>query len=106
MGLAILQLFAVKEQIRMGEVPERCSVSLAIRIIRETVNHWQERPVHGEALRVRMRWAVTDNYRRTSSKKARYRADFKDRPAAKTPRLVDATVRQKLLLQKHLATAA
>jgi hypothetical protein len=105
-GLAIIQLFAVKEQIQVGEVPERCSVSLAIRIVRETVDRWQERPTFGETLRVRLRTAVTDDYQRTGSKKARYRADFKDKPSAKKPKLMDATRKQKLLLRKHLATAA
>lgn len=105
-GLAIIQLFAVKEQIQVGEVPARCSVSLAIRIVRELVDRWQERPTPAESLRFRMRSALSDEYPRTSSKKARYRADFKDKPAAKQPKLVAATREQKLLLQKHLAAAA
>ena len=58
-GLAIIQLFAVKEQIQFGEPPEHCSVSLAIRIVRETVDRWQETPAAGETFRVRLRAAAT-----------------------------------------------
>lgn len=105
-GLAIIQLFAVKEQIEIGEVPGRCSVSLAIRIVRETFDRWHDRPALPEMLRVRLRAAVTDDYQRTSSKKARYRGDFKDKPSATKPKLIDATRKQKLMLQKHLAMAA
>ena len=54
-GLAIIQLFAVKEQIEFGELPEHCSVSLAIRIVRESVDRWQETPAAGETFRLRLR---------------------------------------------------
>jgi hypothetical protein len=105
-GLAIIQLFAIKEQIQFGEPPEHCSVSLAIRIVRETADRWQETPAAGETLRLRLRAAVADEYQRTGSKKARYRADFKDKPSAKKPKLLDATRQQKQWLEKHLKKAA
>jgi hypothetical protein len=105
-GLAIIQLFAVKEQIAFGELPERCSVSLAIRIVRETVERWQETPSAGETLRLRLRTAVADDYQRTGSKKARYRADFKDKPSAKKPKVLNATRQHKQWLEKHLKKAA
>jgi hypothetical protein len=105
-GLAIIQLFAVKEQIQFGELPEHCSVSLAIRIVRETVDRWQETPAAGDTFRLRLRAAVADDYQRTGSKKARYRADFKDKPSAKKPKVLDATRQQKQWLEKHLKKAA
>jgi hypothetical protein len=105
-GLAIIQLFAIKEQIQFGEAPEYCSVSLAIRIVRETVGRWQETPATGETFQLRLRAAVGDDYRRTSSKKARYRPDFKDKPSAKKPKLLDATPQHKQWLQQHLKKAA
>jgi hypothetical protein len=106
LGLAIIQLFAVKEQAQFGEPPERCSVSLAIRIVRETVDRWHETPAHGESFRLRLRAAVADDYQRTSSKKARHRPHCKDKPSAKKPKLRDATKQQKQWLEIHLKNAA
>lgn len=104
-GLAIIQLFAVKEQVPFGESPEQGSVSLAIRIVRETVDRWQETPAAGETLRLRLRAAVADGYQRTGSKKARYQTDFKDKPAAKKPKLVNASRRHKQWLANYLNAA-
>jgi len=106
LGLAIIQLFAVKEQVQFGELPQQCSVSLAIRIVRETLDRWHEAPGPSETFRMRLRAAVADDYHRASSKKARYRPDFKDRPAAKQPKLLDATRQQKQWLINHLKQAA
>jgi hypothetical protein len=106
LGLAIIQLFALKEQVQFGELPEQSSVSLAIRIVRETLDRWYETPAADETFARRLRTAVGDNYRRTSSKKARFRSDFKDKPTAKQPKLLDATRQQKQWLIKHLQKAA
>jgi hypothetical protein len=105
-GLTIIQLFAVKEQIQFGEPPEQCSVSLAIRIVRETVDRWHETPAAGETFRLRLRAAIIDDYQRTTSKKARYRTDSKDKPSAKKPKLLNATKQHKQWLAKLLAAAA
>jgi gamma-glutamyl:cysteine ligase YbdK (ATP-grasp superfamily) len=105
-GLSIIQLFAIKEQIRFREPPEHSSVSLAIRIVRETLDRWQEAPAAGQSLRLRLRLAVADNYLRTSSKKARYRADFKDKPSAKKPKIRNATKQHKQWLKQHLGKVA
>lgn len=51
-GLSIIQLS--EEQIRFGTLPEHCSVSLAIRIVHETVDRWQETPTTSETLRLRL----------------------------------------------------
>lgn len=104
-GLTMIQLFALKEQIPLGEPPEQCSVSLAIVVVRETVDRWHETPADGETLNVRLRAAVLDAYQRTSSKSARFRTDFKDKPSAKQPKLIDATQRHKQWLAKYLAAA-
>jgi hypothetical protein len=106
LGLAIIQLFAVKEQIEFGEPPEQCSVSLAIRIVRETVDRWHETPDDGDSFHLRLRAAVADDYPRTGSKKARHRPHSKDKPSAKKPKLVDATRQQKQWLAKHLKQSA
>jgi len=105
-GLAIIQLFAVKEQIEFGEPPERSSVSLAVRIVRETVDRWRETPAKEEILARRLRTAVVDDYQRNGSKKARYRHDFKDKPSATKPKLRNASQRHKQWLKQYLATVA
>jgi hypothetical protein len=98
--------YYARPQIEFGELPEHSSVSLAIRVVRESVDRWQETPAAGDTFRLRLRAAVTDNYQRTRSKKARYRADFKDKPSAKKPKLLDATRQQKQWLEKLLKIAA
>jgi len=105
-GLAIIQLFAVKERVALGEPPEQSSVSLAIRIVRETVDRWRETPAAGETFRSRLRAAVADDYQRAASKKARYQTDFKDKPSAKKPKLINAKRQHKRWLAMHLASAA
>jgi hypothetical protein len=106
LGLAIIQLFAVKEQVEFGEPPEHCSVSLAIRIVRETIDRWHETPADGQSFQLRLRAAVADDYQRTSSKKARHRPYCKDKPSAKKPRILDATKQQKQWLKKLNTKAA
>ncbi len=43
-GLWLIQLFAVKEQVEIGAVPEQCSVAMAIAVVRDTFRRWWERP--------------------------------------------------------------
>ena len=106
LGLSIIQLFAVKEQIQFGHPPEQSSVSLAIRIVRQTLDRWYHAPAAGETFAQRLRAAVTDNYQRTTSKKARFRFDSHQQPAAKQPKLLDATRQQRQWLINHLKRAA
>jgi hypothetical protein len=106
LGLAIIQLFAVKEQVQFGMTPEESSVSLAIRIVRETLDHWYETPAAAATFSKRLRSAVIDNYQRSSSKKARFRFDFHQKPAAKQPKILDATRQQKQWIINYLKRAA
>jgi hypothetical protein len=106
LGLAIIQLFAIKEQIQFGEVPAQSSISLAVRIVRETLDRWYEKPATSQSFAMRLRTAVNDNYQRASSKKARFRYDFHQKPVAKKPKLRDATKQQKQWLINHLKQAA
>jgi hypothetical protein len=89
LGLWIIQLFAVKEQIEIGEVPEHCSVSLAIQVVRTTFQRWSERPE--EDFWDQIRGATKDEYKRKSAKRARYRPNYKDKPAAGKPKVRSAT---------------
>ena len=106
LGLWMIQLFAVKEQIEIGDVPEHCSVSLAIHIVRTTFQRWSEYPDANEAFATRMQAAVKDDYKRTSRKQARYRPKYKDKPSAGKPIIVTATRQHKSRLTQHLNIAA
>jgi len=91
LGLWIIQLFAAKEQIEIGEVPQQCSVSLAIHVARTTFQRWSERPVEEEAFTLRLQLAIKDPYQRTRSKQAGYHPNYKEQPSAGKPVLVRAT---------------
>ena len=104
MGLWLIQLFAVKEQIEIGEVPEHCSVSLAIQIIRAMMQNCAGRPM--VSFEEKMGAARKDSYQRKRSKKARYRPDSKDKPAAGKPKVRMATREHKARLRKYLNAAA
>jgi hypothetical protein len=91
-GLWMIQLFAVKEQIAIGEVPEHCSVSLAIQVIRATFQRPSEIP--DEAFTIQLRTATKDTYQRKTSKEARYKPEYKDKPAAGQPKVLTATRKQ------------
>jgi hypothetical protein len=103
-GLWLIQLFAVKEQVEIGEIPEHCSVAMAIQVIRETLRRWWERPDDGFAAKLQA--ATKARYRQHSSKKARYRPNYKDKPAAGKPVILKATPWHKSRLQRCSATAA
>lgn len=104
LGLWLIQLFAVKEQVAIGTVPEQCSVSLAIQVIRMMLQRWSEEA--DESFAAKLRSARKDSYQRKTSKKARYRPDNKDKPAAGTPRVRTATRQHKAWLQEYLSAAA
>ena len=104
LGLWIVQLFAVKEQIELGEAPENCSVSLAIQVVRTTLQRWSERP--DQNFWKQLREATQDAYERKASKKARYRPNYKEKPKAGKPSVTKATKEQKVMLKRYLNAAA
>jgi Transposase DDE domain len=103
-GLWLIQLFAVKEQLEIGEVPEHCSVALAIQVIRETFRRWWERP--DETFVAKLQAAIKDQHKRRGSKKARYCPNYKDKPSAGKPVIRCATAWHKAKLSLPFATAA
>jgi hypothetical protein len=106
LGLWVIQLFAVKEQIEIGEVPDQCSVSLAIHVVRTTFQRWSERPHVHEAFATRLGAAIKDDYQRKTSKQARYKPNYKDKPSAGKPVIVTATRQHKARLIQYLQVAA
>jgi hypothetical protein len=106
LGLTLIQLFAVKEQIALGEPPQHSSVALALRIIREMMDRQQEPREPGADLSARLQEARRDRYQRQGSKKARYRPAYKDRPSAGHPKIITAQRKHKDFLRQYLAQAA
>ena len=107
LGLWMIQLFAVKEQLAIGQPPTRSSAALAIRAIRDVFHSWSEIPTQGTSLKSKLRHAVTDQYERSKkSKQARYRPDNKDKPHAGKPVLITANRQHKLMLKQYLALTA
>jgi hypothetical protein len=109
LGLWIIHLSAVKEQVKIGEPPSRTSAAMAIRVVRSILFVWCEVPEKGADLWTRLRNAVIDTYERQSSKRARYRPNKKDTPSAGKPKIVVANEKRKQQLERyrrHLANAA
>jgi hypothetical protein len=106
LGLTMIQLFAVKERIALGEPPQSSSVALAIRIIREMMDRRLEPSEPGEDLRTRLQEATTDPYQRKRPKQARYRPAYKDKPSAGKPKIIKAQRKHKRFLQQYLEQAA
>lgn len=104
LGLWLIQLFAVKEQVEIGQPPQRCSVSAAIEVIRTMVRCPAGLP--GEALAEKLQEATKDAYQRQRPKKGRYNPQYKDKPAAGEPVIRTATEEQKQWLQLYLQSAA
>jgi hypothetical protein len=94
-ALTLVQLFAIREQLKLEEPPENMSVALALKAIRHAMDQWNE-PVQGETtLHLQLRAATKDSYQRSSDKRGRYQPDFKDKPSATRPIILKATAKQK-----------
>ena len=106
LGLWMIQLFAVKEQIALGQPPAHSSAARAIHAIRDVFHHWSDIPTKGASLKSKLQQAVTDHYERSKkSKQSRYRPNNPDKPHAGKPNIITATKQHKLLLKNHLALA-
>ena len=108
LGLWMIHLFAVKEQVSVGEPPSQTSAAMAIQVVRSILFLWCEVPKKGTDLWTRLQNAVLDTYERRSSKRARYRPNKKDTPSAGKPKLEVASEKKKQQLKRyrqHLANA-
>lgn len=94
-GLWLVQLFAVKEQIKLDSPPARSSVALALGVIQEAMRTFGQATAPSDRLGPRLARATKDAYIRTSKKQARYRPEYKDKPTASRPILLDATPAQR-----------
>lgn len=103
-GLWLVQLFAVKEQIRIDRPPRQSSVAAALAVIHDSMRSSRCAVNDPRALSRRLADAIKDEYQRHGSKRARYHPNYKDKPSATKPRLSAATAAQKKAYQA-LATA-
>jgi hypothetical protein len=105
-GLWIIQLFAVREQVQVDSPPERSSVALALSAIHNALRmRGEELHPRERQFARRLRDAVKDDYQRHGSKQARYCQHYKDKPSATKPKLVKAIIR-KIEIYQSLTTAA
>jgi hypothetical protein len=95
LGLWMIQLFAVKEQLAIASPPERSSVALAVSVIQDAMQAWTGDGYNPGRLRSRLSKAIKDDYHRTSSKRARYRPHFKDVPSTGKPKITRASKQQR-----------
>ena len=95
LGLWMIQLFAVKEQLAIACPPARSSVALAVCVIQDAMQAGPNGVCDPRLLRSRLSEAVKDEYHRTSSKRARYRPHFKDVPSTGKPKIVRANKQQR-----------
>lgn len=106
LGLWMIHLFAVKEQVAIGEPPKQTSAAMAIHVVRSILFLWCEVPEEGSDLSAQLQQAVLDSYTRRTSKQERYRPNKKDKPSAGKPKIEKANPKKKQLLkeyQRHLA---
>lgn len=112
LAMALAELFAVREQLsRKGAPPTRSpqpnparrSLAKAIRAIRHCLRHLLEVPPQKQDLHTQLRLAVTDNYRRTKPKRARYRPPNPDKKPLGNPKLRKLTPKETKQLRQQIA---
>jgi hypothetical protein len=106
LGLWMIQLLAVKEQLRFGSPPEQSSVALALAVIRTAIRGWREPSPSSRHFTFAWRKAVKDSYQRRTSKRSRYRPGYKDVPSTGKPNIIFATPEQRRNYSKLKKMAA
>jgi hypothetical protein len=107
LAMAVAELFALKEQrVRSTQAPSsnagnprKRSLARTMRALRRCLNHLAKIPTIDQDLRTRLRQAVTDDYVRKSSKRARYRPPNPDKKPLGDPQLRKITAREKKQLK-------
>jgi hypothetical protein len=96
LGLTIVQLFALKEQMKLSQADStRLSVAGALRELRKTCSDLSYDDAESDDFETRLRFALTDNYVRKSSKTARYKPKRKHPPSCGLPIIVNGDSEQR-----------
>jgi hypothetical protein len=114
LAMTVAELFALKQQLKSprkksGSVVDlkRRSLAKTIRALRSCLGHLESIPAPGEDLLTRLRLAVTDNYVRQSSKRARYHPRNPDKKPIGEPRIEKLTAKhQRAMDALNAQTAA
>ena len=109
LAMAVAELFAVKEQqprarseqtaTRTAGDPRKRSLASTIRALRFCLAHLTAIPKTGDELRTRLRQAITDDYVRKSSKRARYRPPNPDKKPLGNPKIRKLTAQEKRFIE-------
>ena len=94
-ALAMVQLLAVRERVKLAEPPEQTSVAGALRVIRQAMENWREPVQTKDELASQFQNATTDGYQRKSSKASRHQKKYKDKPTTTKPVITQATDQQR-----------
>lgn len=104
-SLAIVQLFALRERVKLLEPPSSTSVAKAISAIREVIEKWHEKVPRELTLSSRLAAAVKDCYRSERPKTARHRPKRDEKPSASKPTVRKANAHERGLYCKLLNAA-
>jgi hypothetical protein len=94
-ALAMVQLLALREQIKVDIPPAQTSVAQAIRAIRHAMDYGSDTATGTAKLTTQLRAATKDRHHRSHPKASRYRVNYKDKPTTTQPIILKATVTQK-----------
>jgi hypothetical protein len=98
-GLALLQLLALKEQSQAGQPPEKTSIAEVLRVVRSMIADQSAALPRNETLHQRLGRATTDKYERNSKKKSRNYPRRKEEPNCGKPIINRATSQHKTKLE-------
>lgn len=106
MAMAVVELFALKEQLaepvdrhRPPPDPAKRSLANAIRALRHCLRNLHDIPESGQDLRTQLAAAVTDSYQRKAAKRARYRPPNPDKKPLGEPKLRKLTPQERKKLR-------
>ena len=112
LGMAVAELFALKEQLSpraakpKADQPGRRSLAETMRALRWCLRNLHEKSEPDRGLGDRLRAAVVDDYRRRSSKRARYRPTNPDKKALGDPKVRLLTHEERNTLRRIEASLA
>jgi hypothetical protein len=98
-GLALLQLLALKEQSCAGAPPGKTSIAEVLRVVRSLIAEPSAPRSARDALHQRLRRATTDTYQRRGKKKSRNYPRRKEEPCTGKPTIDRATAQHKQTLK-------
>ena len=110
LGMAVAELFALKEQLSSRASPStdknnaadplKRSLAKTMRALRRCLGNLKEVPQSGQDLRIQLRKAVTDGYKRKRPKRARYRRKNPDKKPLGDPEIRILTEEENVKLQQ------